>query len=80
MGEEDVSTELAENELGEVSGGVEYIVRKEDRSFEYWYRCTACGEYKELLYSRRGRVSVPIVGTFTCPKCGFTTEFSIHIG
>ena len=79
MSEENVSKELAENELEEISGGVEHVVRN-GRSLEYWYTCSACGEYKELIYSGRGGVQTHLKGTITCPKCGFSSDFSVHVG
>ena len=80
MSEESVSRELQENELEGVSGGLEYVIRKEDRKLEYWYVCSGCGEYKELVYSGRGGVQTHLHGTITCPKCGFTGDFSVHVG
>lgn len=71
---------MTDNEHNEVSAGIEYVVRKEDRRLEYWYACSACGEYKELIYSGRGGVQTHLKGEITCPKCGFTGSFSVHVG
>ena len=80
MSEENASKELSEDKLKEVSGGREYVVRRENRILEYWYVCSACGEYKELVYSGRGGVRVDLHGDIACPKCGFTGSFSVHVG
>lgn len=70
---------ISEDEIDEVSGGRDYVVRTANRGFEYWFTCDACGQHKELLLSGNPNTRMQLQGTFECPVCGYKRDYSIRV-
>lgn len=79
MSDENIQNELTDSELTEVSGGGERFVPKPGGGFEYWYICGACGQHRELILSGPRGFNGYIEGTYVCPKCGWTRNYSLHV-
>lgn len=78
MNDENDSQVIPDVELEEVSGGRERFVPLPDGRYEYWFDCP-CG-YKELVASGSMDIQIFLEGTFKCPECGWSRDFSVHLG
>ena len=74
--------EMNREELNHVSGGDGYIVDLENGDYEYWFMCSYCLDYKELILRGNSHKYPPthIEGTFVCPKCGWKRKYVFNCG
>ena len=73
---------LSREDLTAVNGGDGYVIWKDDGDYEYWFVCSACLKYKELIHSgnRYTDPAYTIEGTFECPRCKWTRQFKVKFG
>ena len=65
------------DELKEVSGGTGYKDLG-NGDVKAWIICQSCRGYREDLGTMNKSMNVEITGTFVCPNCGWTTNYTFY--
>ena len=65
------------DKIEEVAGGHGQFEDREDGYTEYWFVCSYCLGYKELIQVIPPNATMTYEGTFVCPKCGWKQNFKL---
>ena len=75
----DDSKKISQDELKDVTGGYGRLVDQGNGNYEYWFYCSACCDYRELIQTGNTKIEMSMTGTFVCPKCGWTKDFKLIV-
>ena len=78
MGGEGKLDKMDDGELEEVVGGYGRVVDKGDGYYEFWFQCSCCGDYAELISKGHESIWCTETGTFVCPKCGWKKDYTLE--